>query len=108
MVAPSNSLLEDNTWLADSGANRHITNDISDIAFPTPYYVKDVVNESETLQLEAEDTRGTLRKWKIKVGKSLFALKTTIDDDMLEHIRDAKKSWDTFTKLFSKKNDTKL
>jgi hypothetical protein len=47
----------------------------------------EVVNGSETLQPEAEDTNGTLRKWKIKVGKALFALKTTIDDDMLEHIR---------------------
>jgi hypothetical protein len=70
-----------------------------------------VVNESETLQPEAEDTHGTLRKWKIKMGKSLFALNTTIDDDMLEHIRDAKtpkEAWDTFAKLFSKKNDTRL
>jgi hypothetical protein len=71
----------------------------------------EVVNESETLQPEAEDTNGTLRKWKIKVGKALFALKTTIDDDMLEHIRDVKtpkEAWDTFAKLFSKKNDTRL
>ena len=71
----------------------------------------EVVNESETLQPEAEDTNGTLRKWKIKVGKSLFTLKTTIDDDMLEHIRDVKtpkEAWDTFAKLFSKKNDTRL
>jgi hypothetical protein len=70
-----------------------------------------VVNESETLQPEAEDTHGTLRKWKIKMGKSLFALKTIIDDDMLKHIRDAKtpkEAWDTFAKLFSKKNDTRL
>jgi hypothetical protein len=45
------------------------------------------------------------------VGKALFALKTTIDDDMLEHIRDVKtpkEAWDTFAKLFSKKNDTRL
>ncbi|KAG6789470.1 hypothetical protein POTOM_005568 [Populus tomentosa] len=71
----------------------------------------EVVNGSETLQPEAEDTNGTLRKWKIKVGKALFALKTTIDDDMLEHIRDVKtpkEAWDTFAKLFSKKNDTRL
>ena len=71
----------------------------------------EVVNGSETLQPEAEDTNCTLRKWKIKVGKELFALKTTIDDDMLEHIRDVKtpkEAWDTFAKLFSKKNDTRL
>ncbi|GKD99061.1 hypothetical protein Tco_1382958, partial [Tanacetum coccineum] len=39
----------------------------------------------------------------------MFALKTTVEDDVLEHIRDAatpKVAWDTFTELFSKKNDT--
>jgi hypothetical protein len=52
-----------------------------------------------------------LRKWKIKAGKTMFALKTTIEEDVLEHIRDAKiphEAWNTFAKLFSKKNDTKL
>lgn len=50
----------------------------------------EVVNGSETLQLETEDTNGILRKLKIKVGKASFALKTTIDGDMLEHIGDVK------------------
>ena len=52
-----------------------------------------------------------IRKWRIKAGKAMFALKTTVEDDVLEHIRDAatpKEAWDTFAKLFSKKNDTKL
>ncbi|XP_050103342.1 uncharacterized protein LOC126583088 [Malus sylvestris] len=50
-------------------------------------------------------------KWKIKAGKAMFALKTTIEDDMLEHIRKAntpKEAWDTFATLFSKRNDTIL
>ena len=41
----------------------------------------------------------------------MFALKTTIEEDVLEHIRDAKnphEAWNTFAKLFSKKNDIKL
>ncbi|KAK3023347.1 hypothetical protein RJ639_042745, partial [Escallonia herrerae] len=41
----------------------------------------------------------------------MFALKTTVEEDVLEHIRDAttpKQAWDTFTKLFLKKNDTRL
>ncbi|XP_030532193.2 uncharacterized protein LOC115742195 [Rhodamnia argentea] len=36
---------------------------------------------------------------------------TTVEEDVLEHIRDVdtpKEAWDTFAKLFSKKNDTKL
>ncbi|KAL0451640.1 UNVERIFIED_CONTAM: hypothetical protein Slati_1142100 [Sesamum latifolium] len=41
----------------------------------------------------------------------MFILKTTIEEDVLEHIRETKtpkEAWDTFAKLFSKKNDTKL
>ena len=28
-----------------------------------------------------------LRKWKINAGKALFAIKTNIEEEMLEHIR---------------------
>ncbi|KAJ7971762.1 Retrovirus-related Pol polyprotein from transposon TNT 1-94 [Quillaja saponaria] len=70
-----------------------------------------VVNGSEVMQPVAEDANGILQKWKIKVGKAMFALKTTIDEEVLEHIRDAKtpkEAWDTLATLFSKKNDTRL
>ncbi|KAL7586905.1 hypothetical protein Lser_V15G39190 [Lactuca serriola] len=70
----------------------------------------EVVGGSETTPQE-EDVNGTLRKWKIKAGKAMFALKTTIEEEMLEHIRDEntpKEAWDTFVMLFSKKNDTRL
>ncbi|KAL0367738.1 UNVERIFIED_CONTAM: hypothetical protein Sradi_3663900 [Sesamum radiatum] len=39
----------------------------------------------------------------------MFILKTTTEEYVLEHIRETKtptEAWDTFTKLFSKKNDT--
>jgi len=71
----------------------------------------EIVSGCEITQPEAEDASGTLRKWKIKASKAMFALKTTIEEDVLEHIRDAKtphEAWNTFAKLFSKKNDTKL
>ncbi|KAG6745291.1 hypothetical protein POTOM_051942 [Populus tomentosa] len=71
----------------------------------------EVVSGCEITQPEVEDASGTLRKWKIEAGKAMFALKTTIEEDVLEHIRDAKiphEAWNTFAKLFSKKNDTKL
>ncbi|KAJ8769950.1 hypothetical protein K2173_009032 [Erythroxylum novogranatense] len=70
----------------------------------------EVVNGGEIQQPE-EDTTGTLRKWKIKAGKAMFSLKTTIDDELLEHICDAStpnEAWNTFSMLFSKKNDTLL
>ncbi len=41
----------------------------------------------------------------------MFALKTTVDEEVLEYIRDAKtpkEDWDIFAKRFSKKNDTRL
>ena len=52
-----------------------------------------------------------LKKWKIKAGKATFAIRTTVEDDMLEHIRHTKspkEAWDTFKALFSRKNDTRL
>ncbi|XP_023763067.2 retrovirus-related Pol polyprotein from transposon TNT 1-94 [Lactuca sativa] len=70
----------------------------------------EVIGGSETTPPE-EDVNGALRKWKIKAGKAMFTLKTTIEEEMLEHIRDQntpKEAWDTFVTLFSKKNDTRL
>lgn len=70
----------------------------------------EVVGGSEVMPPE-EDANGALRKWRIKAGKAMFALKTTIEEEMLEHIRDKKtpkEAWDTFVTLFSKKNDTRL
>ena len=52
-----------------------------------------------------------LRKWKIKARKALFAIKTIIEEEMLEHIKHVntpKAAWDTFSTLFSKKNDVRL
>ena len=71
----------------------------------------EVVNGSEATQPTAEDANDILCKWKIKASKAMFALKTTIKEEMLEHIRDAttpKKAWDTFATLLLKKNDTRL
>ncbi|KAL0456088.1 UNVERIFIED_CONTAM: hypothetical protein Slati_0948000 [Sesamum latifolium] len=47
---------------------------------------------------------------RLKLAK-LCSLKTTIEEDVLKHIRESKilkEAWDTFSKLFSKKNDTEL
>nr|DAD28469.1 TPA_asm: hypothetical protein HUJ06_029937 [Nelumbo nucifera] len=66
----------------------------------------EVVDGNEVTQPEAKDANGTLRKWKIKAGKAMLTLKTTIEEDVLEHIRDAKtpkEAWDTLAVLFSKK-----
>ncbi|KAM1176077.1 hypothetical protein ACFX2I_028359 [Malus domestica] len=49
----------------------------------------DVVSSNEVTQPE-EDTSDAMRKWKIKAGKAMFTLKTTVEDDMLKHIQKAK------------------
>ncbi|XP_062080943.1 uncharacterized protein LOC133785746 [Humulus lupulus] len=68
----------------------------------------EIVKGNEVTQLE---DAAALKKWKIKVGKALFAIRTTVEDEMLEHIRESKtpkEAWDTFTSLFTKKNDVRL
>jgi len=58
-----------------------------------------------------KDGAEALRKWRIKAGKAMFVLKTTIEENLLEHIRDAetpKEAWETLEKLFSKKNEARL
>ncbi|GJN16795.1 hypothetical protein PR202_gb03816 [Eleusine coracana subsp. coracana] len=53
----------------------------------------------------------SLRKWRIKAGKAMFVLKTTIEEDLVEHIRDAetlKEACETLAKMFCKKNEARL
>ena len=58
-----------------------------------------------------KDDAEELCKWRIKAGKAMFVLKTTIEEDLLVHIRDAetpKEAWETLEKIFSKKNEARL
>lgn len=36
-----------------------------------------------------QDDPNILKRWKLKTGKIIFAIKTTIEDEMMEHIREA-------------------
>ncbi|XP_076952441.1 uncharacterized protein LOC143626172 [Bidens hawaiensis] len=70
----------------------------------------EVVNGDSTTEPRV-DTNGAVHKWRVKKGKAMFTLKTTIEDELLEHIRDLetpKQAWDALASLFSKKNDAKL
>ncbi|KAH6795253.1 hypothetical protein C2S52_005730 [Perilla frutescens var. hirtella] len=65
----------------------------------------EVVGGKETTPPEKAEA---LRKWKIKAGKAMYALKTTVSENLLEHIRAAttpKEAWDNLATLFSKKNE---
>lgn len=51
------------------------------------------------------------RKWKIECGKILFALRTSISKEFINHVRDVsspKQVWESFEKLFSKKNTARF
>ncbi|KAL0433336.1 UNVERIFIED_CONTAM: hypothetical protein Slati_2667900 [Sesamum latifolium] len=51
------------------------------------------------------------RKWKIKCGKALFALRTSIGKEYIDHVRDVsspKQVWETLERLFTKKNAARL
>ncbi|XP_076917341.1 uncharacterized protein LOC143577384 [Bidens hawaiensis] len=70
----------------------------------------EVVNGESTVEPRI-DTNGAIHKWRVKVGRAMFLLKTTVGDELLEHIRDLatpKLAWDALAALFSKKNDAKL
>ena len=70
----------------------------------------EVVAGTETTPPPKENAEA-LRKWRIKAGKAMFVLKTTIEEDLVEHIRDAETpnaAWETLAKLFSKKNEARL
>ncbi|KAM2132731.1 hypothetical protein ACFX1Q_014101 [Malus domestica] len=45
----------------------------------------EVVGSGEVTQPTAEDANGILRKWKMKAGKAMFALKTTIEEEVGAH-----------------------
>ena len=50
-------------------------------------------------------------RWNAKVDKALYALKQSVDDDMLiciSNIKTSKEAWDTFARFFSKKNTHRL
>lgn len=70
----------------------------------------EVVGGSQTTP-PLKENADELRKWRIKAGKAMYVLKTTIEDELLEHIEDVetpKMAWDTFASLFSKSNEARL
>lgn len=70
----------------------------------------DIIDEGDT-ELPSPENSEVRRKWKIKCGKALFALRGSIHKDLIDHIRDKetpKDVWDTLEKLFTKKNTARL
>ncbi|PKI50428.1 hypothetical protein CRG98_029178 [Punica granatum] len=69
----------------------------------------EIISGNETTPPTEDIT--ALRKWKIKARKAMFAIKVSIEEDMLKHIRYAtspKEAYDILTARFAKKNDMRL
>ncbi|KAF2320962.1 hypothetical protein GH714_032237 [Hevea brasiliensis] len=52
-----------------------------------------------------------LKKWKVRAGKVMYALSISVEDEVLQRIKDAKtpkKAWNTLVELFAWTNDAKL
>ncbi|XP_071705149.1 uncharacterized protein [Rutidosis leptorrhynchoides] len=70
-----------------------------------------VAGSDAIIPVETLEQGESRRKWKIKCGKALFALRTSISKEFIEHVRDLnspKEVWDTLEKLFTKKNTARL
>ncbi|XP_071741056.1 uncharacterized protein [Rutidosis leptorrhynchoides] len=70
-----------------------------------------VAGSDAIIPVETLEQGESRRKWKIKCGKALFALRTSISKEFIEHVRDLnspKEVWDNLEKLFTKKNTARL
>lgn len=68
----------------------------------------EIVGGSET---SPPTTQDDLKKWKIRAGKVMYALSISVEDDLLQCIKEAKtpkEAWDTLAELFARTNDGKL
>lgn len=70
-----------------------------------------VIGADAEIPADMAENSEARRKWKIKCGKALFALRTSINKEFIDHVRDEnspKEVWDTLERLFSKKNTARL
>ncbi|KAH7660820.1 hypothetical protein IHE45_15G019200 [Dioscorea alata] len=92
-------------WEVVGGSETTSPNDAVEEATPS-----DAVGDTKSKEkkaLAAEKSKDeALRKWRIKAGKAMFVLRTAVEDELPEYIRDAatpKIAWDTFAILFSRR-----
>ncbi|CAM8915430.1 unnamed protein product [Rhodiola kirilowii] len=67
------------------------------------YDLWEIVAGSETSP-PSNEKKDEYKKWDMKAGRALYAIKTTIDKSLLARIEDAetpKEAWDTLESLFS-------
>ena len=65
----------------------------------------EIVGGSETSPPPSQDD---LKKWKVGAGKVMYALPISVEDDLLQRIKEAKtpkEAWDTLAGLFTRTNN---
>ncbi|KAK3038486.1 hypothetical protein RJ639_029784 [Escallonia herrerae] len=71
----------------------------------------ELVAGTDAIPSDVPENAESQRKWKIKCGKALFALRTSISKEFIDHVRDIcspKEVWETLERLFTKKNTARL
>nr|DAD39222.1 TPA_asm: hypothetical protein HUJ06_013545 [Nelumbo nucifera] len=71
----------------------------------------ELVSGVDEIPADTPENAKSRRKWKIKCGKALFALRTSISKEFIDHVHDVsspKEVWDTLERLFSKQNTARL
>ena len=71
----------------------------------------ELVAGDDEISNDVSENAESRRKWKIKCGKALFTLSTSINKEFIDHVRDIsspKEVWETLKKLFTKKNTARL
>lgn len=70
-----------------------------------------ISGDESVIPQDTQQNAESRRKWKIKCGKALFALRTSISKEYIEHVRDIKSPkqvWETLERLFTQKNTMQL
>ncbi|KAG8370120.1 hypothetical protein BUALT_Bualt14G0084400 [Buddleja alternifolia] len=65
----------------------------------------------DVIPVDTPENAEARRKWRIKCGKAMFALRTSISKEFIDHVREVdspKEVWDTLEALFMKKNTSRL
>lgn len=78
-------------------------------ANPQGQDLSDLISGDDALPTDTPQNVEALRKWKIKYDKALFALRTSVNKEYIEHVRDVtlpKEVWETLERLFM--NATRL
>ena len=68
----------------------------------------EIIGGSETSALTSQDN---FKKWKVGARKAMYALSVSVEDDLLQRIKEVKtpkEAWDTLAGLFAWTNDAKL